>query len=178
MNRWLTSVLLAAVVVGTPAAFAQRELAPDFEAKVIHVEDGDTVTVLDGGNRSLKVRLGSIDAPETAHGRCKPAQPWSAQSARVLGELVKGKTVRFTCYDVDRYDRQVCDLHVGNTTANRVLVAHGLAWANRSAGKRYLRDPGVADAERQAEAQKAGLWRDKEPVAPWEWRRTVWRNTC
>lgn len=161
-----------------PAAWAQRTLTPEFAAKVIHVDDGDTVVALDHNHRSTRIRLGSIDAPETAHGRCKPAQPRSAQAAAELSSLVKGKVIKFTCYDVDRFDRPVCDLHMGNTTANRLLASKGLAWANRAAGKRYLKDIGVADAERQAQHQKAGLWKDPSPIPPWEWRRTVWRDAC
>jgi micrococcal nuclease len=156
-----------------PAVAAGRTFTPEFTAKVIHVDDGDTVVALAPDNRKLKVRLANIDAPETDHGRCRPSQPWAQQSTQRLKELVHGKTILFRCSQLDRYDRLVCDLHVGGTTANRALVKDGLAWANRS-NPRYLRDPQVARAEQQAQAERVGLWRDKGAIPPWEWRHKTW----
>lgn len=46
------------------------------------------------------------------------------------------------------------------------LVTDGLAW-------HYLRfsdDATLAEAETEARAARRGLWADKAPVPPWEWR--------
>ena len=48
----------------------------------------------------------------------------------------------------------------------RRLVAEGLAWHYT----RYSYDAGLAVAERDARAAGSGLWGDREPVPPWEWR--------
>ncbi len=48
----------------------------------------------------------------------------------------------------------------------RRLVAEGLAWHYT----RYSDDAGLAAAERDARAAGSGLWGDREPVPPWEWR--------
>ncbi len=40
--------------------------AATFQAKVIHVADGDTITVLNNSNRQIKIRLNGIDCPEKA----------------------------------------------------------------------------------------------------------------
>ena len=42
--------------------------------KVIHVEDGDTLTILQSDYSKVSVRLSDIDAPETSHGRGRPGQ--------------------------------------------------------------------------------------------------------
>ena len=168
------NLVLALVLAFAPRLdAAPRVLAQEFDGKVIHVDDGDTVVVLGQGYSRTKVRLANIDAPETSHGRCKPGQPYSAQSALLLKQLVLGKTVHLRCHDLDRYDRAVCDLQVGDTTANRELVRAGLAWANR-ADPRYLRDRSVVDAEADARTGRRGLWAEQSPTPPWIWRRTEW----
>ena len=35
---------------------------------------------------------------------------------------------------------------------------------------RYSKDARLAAAEREARAAGRGLWADREPVPPWEWR--------
>jgi endonuclease YncB( thermonuclease family) len=46
------------------------------------------------------------------------------------------------------------------------MVADGLAWHY----VRYSKDARLAAAEREARAAGEGLWADKAPVPPWEWR--------
>lgn len=54
--------------------------------KVVRVYDGDTVMAA-GHGITIKVRLLGIDAPETAHGKRKPGQPFSQRSKKyVVGE--------------------------------------------------------------------------------------------
>ena len=171
MNKKLFVVF--ALAVCTAATADPRTITPTFDAKVIRVSDGDTVTVLNSRNEQIKVRLANIDAPEGSHGRCRPGQPFSAQSKKYLSDLVKGKTVRFQCSTLDRYGRSICDIEIDGTTANRMLVGAGLAWANRS-NPTFLRDPGVAEAEKQAVIKRAGLWSDLRAIPRWEWRKTVW----
>jgi endonuclease YncB( thermonuclease family) len=48
------------------------------------------------------------------------------------------------------------------------MVADGMAWHYA----RYSKDAGLAAAQRDAQAAKRGLWADKAPVPPWEWRAT------
>ena len=170
-------VALGALLLSLPAKAAQRTISLGFTAKVIYVNDGDTVVALKPSGERVSVRLANIDAPETHKNRCKPGQPWAQKSTESLSRLVKGKTIQFVCHELDRYDRNVCDLQVGQTTASRVLASEGLAWANR-ANPRYLRDHGVADAEHDARAKGLGLWGDPARVEPWIWRRTRWTSSC
>jgi len=37
--------------------------------------------------------------------------------------------------------------------------------------KQYDKDPSFAEAEKKARAEQPGLWKDKDPMPPWEWRK-------
>ena len=66
----------------------------------------------------------------------------------------------------DRYGRTLARIEVEGQDVNRQMVADGLAWHY----VRYSKDAGLAAAEREARAAARGLWADREPVPPWEWR--------
>jgi micrococcal nuclease len=168
----LPTLLLLLFLCGQPSAV--RAAPSQMVGKVIHVDDGDTVIVLTPSREQVRIRLASIDAPETSHGDCRPGQPWSDQSRQRLRQLVLGKEMVLHCYELDRYERPVCDLPVAGGTANLTLVSEGLAWANRG-GRGYIRDQVVVRAETQARAARLGLWQDAYASPPWEWRKTEWK---
>jgi endonuclease YncB( thermonuclease family) len=60
--------------------------AADFQAKVIHIADGDTITVLNDANEQVKVRLNGIDCPEKA-------QAYGNKAKQFTKELVAGQAV-------------------------------------------------------------------------------------
>lgn len=68
----------------------------------------------------------------------------------------------------DRYGRLLANVAVGKDDVAHGLVADGMAWHY----VRYSKDSGLAVAEREARAAGRGLWADKVPVPPWEWRAT------
>jgi len=151
----------------------------DFRGKVVYVDDGDTVTILNAAQEQVKVRLSSIDAPELSHtnkeiGRI--GQPYADNSKRYLEGLVKGRTVDAKCPDTDRYGRAVCDLAVDGRSANEAMVRMGWAWANEAARGRYMRDGAVPGLEAAARRARVGLWAGVHPVAPWEWRKACWEQ--
>ena len=49
----------------------------ELTGKVVQVSDGDTVNILID-RQTHRIRLASIDAPETAHGSARPGQPFRA----------------------------------------------------------------------------------------------------
>lgn len=143
--------------------------------RVVHVADGDTLTVLAGG-RQERVRLASIDAPETSHGGQRPGQPYGQAAKRALSDLVAGRSLQLRCYEHDQYGRNVCDVPLPDgRVANRVMVAGGMAWANEQGGGKYLRDPEIRRLEKQARQAGLGLWQRPGAVAPWEWRWKCWK---
>lgn len=157
-----------------PAAHAAGD-SYKLTGKVVRVSDGDTVNLL-VENKQERIRLASIDAPETAHGSSQPGQPFGEASRKNLAEYVAGKTLTVVCFEKDHYDRHICDIPVNGTTANRLQVEQGYAWANQQAKGKYLRDKSLPDLEKSARQKKLGLWAEPGAVAPWEWRVECWKN--
>ena len=135
--------------------------AADWQGKVVHIADGDTITVLHG-TEQVKIRLYGIDCPEKG-------QPFGNRAKQLTGDLAAGKIVTVKPKDKDRYARTVAEIILpdGNSL-NRQLVRSGLAWHF----VRYApNDQELARLELDARSAMLGLWVDKEPIPPWEWRR-------
>ena len=153
------SLLLAA------SATAQTCVAPScFDAPVMAVADGDTVTVLRqtaAGLRQVRIRLTEIDAPERG-------QPWSARARQALADKVFGQTVRVLASGEDRYGRLLARLQIDGRDVNREMVREGHAWVYR----RYATENWLPD-EAAARESSLGLWSLSvgASVPPWEWRR-------
>ena len=73
---------------------------PKFGGRVVAVEDGDTIVVLDNANGMYKIRLQGIDAPEGE-------QAFGDRSGQGLSEMVSGKQVEIEWSKRDRYRRLV-----------------------------------------------------------------------
>jgi micrococcal nuclease len=73
----------------------------------------------------------------------------------------------------DRYGRIVGKLVHEGQDVNLSMVEDGFAWWYRE----YAREQSEIDrglyeaAEDRARRARAGLWRDPEPVPPWDWRK-------
>ncbi len=140
--------------------------AETIQGKVVRVADGDTITVLDQSKSQHKIRLAGIDAPETG-------MPFGQKSKEHLSGMVAGRQVTVETTKLDRYGRNVGKVLVEGLDANLAQVEAGFAWHYKA----YEREQSKADrlayshAEDRAREVKKGLWLDKEPVPPWEWRR-------
>lgn len=159
--------------------------ADELLGRVVAVSDGDTIEVLDASNTPVVVRLANIDAPETschqhseaaAEACTETSQPFGKASKKSLAALVFGKSVRVVLIEgkhATSYGRAVGTVYVDALDANLEQVRRGYAWHYTAYGKRQ-QTPDVfasyADAERSARAAAAGLWADKSPVAPWDFR--------
>jgi len=151
----------------------------DVTGRVVYVDDGDTLVLLVNEQTQMKVRLSSIDAPESSHTNKQTGrvgQPYSDNSTRYLASMVKGKGVNAHCFESDRYDRNVCELFVNGYSVNREMVKHGWAWANVSAQGRYLRDKSLLASQSDAQSRRLGLWGGNRPVEPWMWRDVCWKQ--
>jgi endonuclease YncB( thermonuclease family) len=154
------------VLAALALCLAARAQASPLAGRVVHVADGDTITVLDPSNTSFRVRLAGIDAPEKA-------QPWGKVSKQAMADLVAGKEVIVEWRKRDRYHRLVGVVRVDGADAGLAQITEGLAWHYLDYEKEQTPEDRLlyASAEQNARAQKMGLWRDPDPVPPWVWRR-------
>lgn len=130
---------------------------------VVGIADGDTLTARcgePGTYRQVKVRLAEIDAPERA-------QPFGNRSRQHLAGLCFQQVATIRPETQDRYGRTVARVECRGQDASAEQLRAGMAWWF----VRYGKDRELQELEGQARAARAGLWRDPEPVAPWEWRR-------
>lgn len=134
----------------------------DINGRIVRVLDGDTVEVLDTGNRLTRVRLAGIDAPEKK-------QAFGQRSRQFLTRLVAQLHVRISGDERDRYGRVLGTVWLDGEDINAVMVQNGLAWAYRYRGK--ATEPQYAELEAGARAVKSGLWADPAPVEPGLWRK-------
>ena len=139
--------------------------AETITGNVVGVADGDTITVLDADKVQHKIRLAGIDAPEKK-------QEFGNRSKESLSDLVFDKTVNVETEKRDRYGREIGKVLVNGQDVNLVQVERGMAWFYRQ----YQREQSPNDrrlyeaAEDAARADKRGLWRDADPMPPWEFR--------
>ncbi len=129
--------------------------------KVTKIKDGDTICLLIN-NKEETVRLLHIDCPEKK-------QAFGTKAKQVTSDLCFGKYVKLKSnYKRDRYNRILGEIVLPNgRILNRELVRRGLAWQYKT----YSKDPIYADLEMKAKKAKVGLWSDKKPIAPWEYRK-------
>lgn len=154
----------------------------NYRGWVITVLDGDTVRVLDGGNRMTRVRLKGIDAPEKD-------QPFGTQSREHLSSLLAGKEVKVEATSTDDFGNILgrilveppdCDGCANTLDVNLSLLSAGLAWWLPKFAHQQSRHERKAyqAAEQQARQDNIGLWSDAEPVPPWEWRARTGIHTA
>ena len=148
--------LAAAALWLACAAAAAAPLA----GRVVHVHDGDTLTVL-VDRREVRVRLAGIDAPERG-------QPFATASRRALSARVAGREVVVDVQGRDGFGRTLGVVRVAGADVNREQVRDGWAWVFR----RFSHDAMLLALEDEARRARRGLWRDPQPVPPWTWRET------
>jgi len=132
--------------------------------RVISVADGDTLTVLTQQGDRQRIRLYGIDCPESNQAGGEAATAF-ARSHALFAE------VELNVMDTDRYGRTVAMVTLPDgSNLNEELVRHGHAWVYDT----YCRQPICAQwrtLEKEARTNKKGLWADKNPIPPWDWRK-------
>jgi endonuclease YncB( thermonuclease family) len=153
-------LLVAALLVHAPGSYADL-----LTGTAVQIVDGDTITVLDAAKTQHRVRLAGIDAPELG-------QPYGKTSRQHLALLVGGKRVTVDWQKRDRYGRIVGKVLQDSTDAGLAQIKAGVAWHfKKYESEQSLEDRlAYAEAEARARAGRVGLWHDKGPVPPWEWR--------
>ena len=135
----------------------------EYEAIVLKVIDGDTIYIKTDNGRK-KVRLRYIDAPEIK-------QPYGDMARIFLDNELDDKRIIVNSDYKDRYGRDIGDIFVYNKNEaiyiNAKLIKSGNAWVYKT----YRKNTYLMNLENIAKDNKLGLWKDKSPIKPWEYRK-------
>lgn len=158
MRKFLLLLLLLSLVISTSA----HSSSSSFTGRTIDVADGDTITVLTQNNESVKVRLAGIDCPEGS-------QIYGDKAKQFTLSKVSGKRVRIQPETIDQYGRIVGVVLINGENLNEEIVSHGNGWVYRKyCTADYCND--WLKLEEKAKVARIGLWEDKNPQPPWDWR--------
>lgn len=160
-SAWLhvAAGLAVLVLLGRAGSAPARDL-PVYEATVVKVADGDSITVRRPGEEEVRVRLEGIDCPEHR-------QPYSVAAKKFTSGMVFDERVQVRVLDHDRYGREVARVTVKGQDVSVELLREGLAWHY----KHFNQEEELARLEAEARQARRGLWSDPHPIPPWEWRR-------
>jgi endonuclease YncB( thermonuclease family) len=132
-------------------------------AKVISVTDGDTIKVYNKEQGQVKIRLFGIDSPEKR-------QPYGRAAKKYLASIITGARVEIEPVTIDSNGRTVAIVWGSAANFNLKMVQAGYAWVYRRYCDKPFCDEWIT-IEAKARAGKSGLWKNPNPVPPWEWRR-------
>lgn len=150
----------------------RRELprGAELTGKVIELPDSDVLLIQTADGKEFRIRLNGVDAPELK-------QSFGEMAREQLRKTVGSNDVRVVTQGEDRTGQIIGDVYCRldgsketdrETHLNVFVVEQGLAWHF----VRYAPDnKTLAEAQKSAREQKAGLWAEPEPAAPWDWRR-------
>ncbi len=142
---------------------AQTKEGKGEEATVVHVTDGDTISVLTDG-RIEKVRIIGIDTPETVDPR-KPVQCFGKEASNYAKDKLTGRKVQLETdpsqQDRDKYHRLLRFVWLENGTLDfgRMIIENGYAH-EYTYFVPYKYQVEYKQAEREARGNKLGLWAD------------------
>lgn len=160
MVKWYVFKIIIFVLLFSSASHAVMN------GTVVRVIDGDTVDILTLNNRQFRVRLYAIDAPEKG-------QAFGQKSTDNLAKYCAGEVAIVDVMDVDRYARLVAVVYCRGVNTNLRQVEDGMAWVYNyflSKDNQTITHP-YYEAEAAAKKAKKGLWQDKDPVSPYQWRQ-------
>jgi len=137
-----------------------------WNARVIKIHDGDTITVMHGIYKH-RIRFYGIDCPELG-------QAYGIEARDFLRSLIRiNDRVEITPIDRDRYHRIVGIVEYRGMNLNEELVRQGYAWVYGKYYKKSFRENWY-DLQKQARQHHKGLWIAATngilPLAPWQFR--------
>lgn len=158
----IAAIALAAYNIFVPDANIKTE-GIDYYVAVVSVSDGDTFRgVMDDGTET-RFRMQGVDAPEAG-------QAFSKRSMAKLSSLILGKRVGIKVHTKgDRYDRPVVWVETpSGLDVGEEMLKSGMVWHYKA----YDKSNKYSQLEKEAQANKVGLWGDKKPIEPWEYRKS------
>lgn len=169
---FLSRFLMMACCLLAAPAFAQH-----LAGRVVEVKGGDALILNDAHRQRHKIRLVGIAAP-------KMTQPHGQEATARLSAMVFNREVEIVDGRLDRNSGEMigkvmaADPRCNDPTCPKIRdggleqVMAGMAWWDRrTAELQAAKDREAYQvAEFNAKIRRLGLWADKNPLPPWQWR--------
>lgn len=141
------------------------------EGKVVKVADGDTITIVNSVGYKQKIRLQAIDAPETQ-------QAFGKICSKQLSEKVMNANVIIEYEKKDQYGRLLGTVWLGERDINLEQIAEGCAWYYDHYKDQWSVqiDEEYTRAQNYAQNNRLGLWKQKNPMNPYQFRKMSRRH--
>ena len=161
MKRFFLTIFIIAISVNSTGATGTKRQTSQWNGRVTHVTDGDTLWVRPaGGGEVVKIRLDGLDAPEICQAHGEAAR--QALSTRVLHQ-----NVSVQARSRDRFGRVLARVKLQGDDVGGWMVSQGHAWAHHY--KRYKSEYGAQEAESRAAGR--GLFADPAALDPGVFRK-------
>ena len=157
--------IVAVFVVFAAAVFAAPSQVFIIDGKVVSIDSGDSITVVNRRKIRHKVRLAGIAAPA-------PSQAFNKEATSYLSGMILGRTVKIVGRRFDDNGLLKGKVLLDGRDMNLEQVVAGFAWhhdefpAEQSARDRQLYEA----AELHARKLKFNLWSETNPTPPWLFR--------
>lgn len=140
--------------------FSLRAHADDVAGKVTSIVDGNTIEVVSKNNQIHRVLLSGIDSPELD-------QEYGEQAKKFLEKILLKKDVIVQFKGKDRFGNYLAVVMINGRVDARVkILKEGLAWTSENNPPEDLES-----YKTWAQRKGKGLWKQKNPVSPWTYRR-------
>lgn len=157
--------LLALSMFGSAHAVLP-EPPKQMQARVISIQDGDTLTVMDSKRKTFVVQMDGVDAPELD-------QPYGQSSKLHLERRILRKNVVLLWHKTTGDGTLIAKVTMNNGDINLLQLRTGSAWTSGKVTVTHG-DPDAgryANAQVKAKEKLLGLWRDASAISPSEWRK-------
>lgn len=152
--------ILASLLFITLAGSAQTII----EGIAIDVIEGDIILVLSNEGDTLAVKFRNIECPELKQDFGDKAKAYTQKIC--LKERI---TISYDDYDRDRNILGTVVLKNGKDVGLE-LLNEGLAWHYMKGLDLGPHSASYIEQEKTAREKKRGLWKEKDPMAPWTFR--------
>lgn len=151
-------------LLALPLIFSSQGSAFSIQGKVVEVYDGERLSIV-SVNQVLKVKLIAVAVPA-------PKQPFADVAKQHLSDLVAGKYVVVHFNSLNREGFVLGRVVAQDMDVGVQMIRDGVAWYNKSeaAGFSEIERQGYVASEQAARSEARGLWKDSNPVSPWDFR--------
>ncbi|MCR4667124.1 MAG: thermonuclease family protein [Desulfovibrio sp.] len=160
MHKFPTSLLVTLIFSLLPTSIYA------WQATVMNVYDGDTVTVAPFGDETspLFVLLYGIDAPDLQQKGGNESRLWLAE------KLPEKSMIDIVTMGIDGYGRIYGLVAKNGRVLNGESIREGHSWVAASRCKAMV-CRSWSQAQKAAKDSGKGLWKTQNPVAPWNWKQ-------